>query len=1509
MAVKLPTLVQDIVLNPAGLKRGAAATVSAFDRVNKASTTTAAGVKGVDAGLYSLSFRAQTVGRRFMRSFGLPILGAVGLAINSFGKFENSMVRIEGLVGVSTGQVQKFGEAVKEAASATGRGPQELADAMFFIASAGLRGSTAIDVLNASAKASAIGLGQTKAVADAATSAVNAYGAENLSGSDAVDVLTAAVREGKVEAERLAPAIGKAIPVASAMGIEFHEVAAAIAAMTRTGTDARTSAIQLRQIMQSLLDPSRQTEKALREMGIAQGELADQAREKGLLFVLKRLRDLASENEEAFADVFPNIRALAGALDITGENLAENEQIFAALASSTGDTDRAFRVIQDTVQFKFNTAMADLKNAIIEAGAAFAPLIDAVAGTLRAFAGLVDAVSGNKMGPLIVGIAAATVAFGGLLVIAGSAAQAMLFFAQAAGTAATASTAAAGAAGSAGIAKMTLGLTKLGVVGLAAGVAIGVTALAFSLMGRRSETTAEKVAKVRAELADVKAVADISIKSLTTYTNSIRGIEGAMNGLTASQAGFETAFGESIREVFEKGGTSTDAGLTAAEALIRTFGGQENTPELRKAFREIFQFIKVEFGDAFDNDLIESVFGTVKSNEIYEAILGLDSDESSRQAFKLNVRSQALGFVDEVVAIQAEAQTKLEGALESNTNFEVVNVDGRNVVTLMEGAFEALGEDLGEVEKRVDEVVGKDIKDLSKAFNGIAKLFVESLESGDFRVAADLYDELINTIANSVEASGGDVQIAIDTVNHAFQTAASEADGIAQDMHNGLSRAVGPVESFLDIQDRVRKAQDEMAKPGNEGLSLADALLDQNLDPTKIRNLEDILRFAGFVEQASKDVNRIISEQDNVSEGHVRIGSIEIPKDAEIINRATDALEDFMRVQQTIQDGGPRLRTVEEVFEALEVAVNQAGKRAKEFKDRFDALTSTLFDFKNEQLGTLDAFQSFADAVATSGGSLDVFTAKGRDAQKALLGVIESSVDFAAAGVASQQLTEGQAAQFIQEQIDFLVKTAEMNGATQEEVLAIIAQLGLGTEGDIVRALGLVAAPGTTQTESTAFNHQLTALVDNAIGFLDFNSMKVVGFNVIGGIQQGMLERAENLAFTVQQIVNQIEGLFVGEAKISSPSIRFAEEVGKPITAGIAKGMLDERGKIRFTIKELVNDTISTAQFQISSVFEAIRSNINLEKARQELAKVMRDFGSEGEITKRESLTRKQLERDLKEAERAMRLGTGHQEDLELSLLDAREALEEFDANVTSGAPITEAQVNLMQAGFDMANAVAVMKMEGDKAIELFQNLGETMGLPMDQITSALGVATSNIDTYRNMFDDDVLRAIERAADAFIIIEESTSGGSITGIVAPGAGTGSGTELDFMTLMSIFGQTPGSQALTAEASAPLGVLHDPAVEALLNPSLALGQMIGGFTGANFRTGGTPTEETFTNINDSLRSAAGNSQADLQEMTLQELREMKEVSLMKSTTSGRRQLAATQYLGISHSSTADSYLFG
>ena len=140
---------------------------------------------------------------------------------------------------------------------------------MFFITSAGLRGQVALETLEASAKAAAVGLGDTATIADLATSALNAYGSDVLSAADATDVMVAAVREGKLEADALTGSMGRVLPVSSQMGIKFNEVGAAFAAMSRTGTGANEAATQLRSIMVTLLKPTKQAEEALAEMGLS----------------------------------------------------------------------------------------------------------------------------------------------------------------------------------------------------------------------------------------------------------------------------------------------------------------------------------------------------------------------------------------------------------------------------------------------------------------------------------------------------------------------------------------------------------------------------------------------------------------------------------------------------------------------------------------------------------------------------------------------------------------------------------------------------------------------------------------------------------------------------------------------------------------------------------------------------------------------------------------------------------------------------------------------------------------------------------------------------------------------------------------------------------------------------------------------------------------------------------------------------------------------------------------
>ena len=190
-------------------------------------------------------------------------------------------------------------------------------------------------------KPSQIGLGDVATVADLATSAMNAYGPEVLSATAATDVLTTAVREGKLEASELAGSMGRVLPIASAMGVRFDEVGAAMAAMSRTGTNASEASTQLRGILAALLRPTTQAEEALAGMGLSADGLRTQLREDGLLATLQTLSERFQGNDAAAAQVFGNVRALAGVMDLMGANSATTAKIFDSLTESTGATDKS----------------------------------------------------------------------------------------------------------------------------------------------------------------------------------------------------------------------------------------------------------------------------------------------------------------------------------------------------------------------------------------------------------------------------------------------------------------------------------------------------------------------------------------------------------------------------------------------------------------------------------------------------------------------------------------------------------------------------------------------------------------------------------------------------------------------------------------------------------------------------------------------------------------------------------------------------------------------------------------------------------------------------------------------------------------------------------------------------------------------------------------------------------------------------------------------------------------
>jgi len=310
--------------------------------------------------LKSFGAKAKSVGSS-LKSIQLPLAVAGGAAVKLAVDFDKSMTQIESLVGIAGDKVAEMGEAAKKMSLDTGQSATAAADALFYITSAGLRGDEAMQVLNASLKSASIGLGDAKTVADLATSAMNAYGSETLSASNATDVLGAAVREGKLDAETLAGAMGSVLPVASNMGVQFHEVGAAFAAMSRTGTDAAQASTQLNAIMMGIMKPTEDAKKALSELGLSSEGLRQQIKDKGLLDVFLTLKDASLRNSEAFERVFGNVRALKGIMDLTGAGFESTRQIFDNMNNTAGFTADAFAKVEESASFKLQKALNSVK--------------------------------------------------------------------------------------------------------------------------------------------------------------------------------------------------------------------------------------------------------------------------------------------------------------------------------------------------------------------------------------------------------------------------------------------------------------------------------------------------------------------------------------------------------------------------------------------------------------------------------------------------------------------------------------------------------------------------------------------------------------------------------------------------------------------------------------------------------------------------------------------------------------------------------------------------------------------------------------------------------------------------------------------------------------------------------------------------------------------------------------------------------------------------------------------
>ena len=286
----------------------------------------------------------------------IAALGAT--SISNFAKLDTKMREVFTLMpGLSeTAKTQMIAD-VKDVAREIGVLPNEVVPALYQAISAGVPQDNVFEFMKIAGKAAKGGVTDLETAVDALSSVVNAYGADVISATEASDHMFTAVRLGKTNLEQLAKSLFQVTPIAAAVGVNFGQVAAAMAEITAKGVPTNVAATQLRQMLVELTKAGGETAIIFEELsGKSFQDFMDEGND--LADVLALLQEYADANNLSMQDMFTSVEGGMAALSLGGSNIDTFRAKLGEMADDAGATDQAFAEMAAGIQFRLDQLAA-----------------------------------------------------------------------------------------------------------------------------------------------------------------------------------------------------------------------------------------------------------------------------------------------------------------------------------------------------------------------------------------------------------------------------------------------------------------------------------------------------------------------------------------------------------------------------------------------------------------------------------------------------------------------------------------------------------------------------------------------------------------------------------------------------------------------------------------------------------------------------------------------------------------------------------------------------------------------------------------------------------------------------------------------------------------------------------------------------------------------------------------------------------------------------------------------
>jgi TP901 family phage tail tape measure protein len=282
-------------------------------------------------------------------------------AISAAQQFSLQIAEIQTISQKSQLSTEGWARGITELSNMSGRSQTDVAEGVYqTISNQVAKGTEAFKFMETA-------LGFAQASASSATDSVNllsgALQSFQLPATEAERVsaiLFKTIELGRVRAKDMADTFGRVGTFAQDAGVKLEEVSAAIALLTNRGIRFNDASTLVQNILLKLVKPTEEMKKLFAEWGVSSGTAAIAT--FGFSGVLQRLDTEAQKGTERLGDLLGQIRAIRGAVGLTGNAFGDYQKYLAEITGGQGEYDQAKKIVAESPGQRAQKELTQLRN-------------------------------------------------------------------------------------------------------------------------------------------------------------------------------------------------------------------------------------------------------------------------------------------------------------------------------------------------------------------------------------------------------------------------------------------------------------------------------------------------------------------------------------------------------------------------------------------------------------------------------------------------------------------------------------------------------------------------------------------------------------------------------------------------------------------------------------------------------------------------------------------------------------------------------------------------------------------------------------------------------------------------------------------------------------------------------------------------------------------------------------------------------------------------------------------